>query len=151
MSPEKKESSGPTKRAVEFLIYQNGKVLLEKRTSLNKSYSGRIIIPAGKVEFTKGETFYEACIREVGEECGIIPKKIVYLGSFENITPSFNHYLVQAYLIRELDGKVQNREGKSEHLWVTFDEAEKLLNFANSKLVLLWAKRVIRGEVQKTD
>ena len=135
------ERREPEKEGVIFVIFRDGKVLLENRTTLNKVYYGYTIIPGGKVEF--GESHDEAAEREILEECGVRSTKITLLGSFLHVTISNNLYHTSAYLITEFEGEFANNENKAEHLWGDFEEAESLLQFAESKYVLQLAKNAL--------
>lgn len=61
--------------AVVVLIYQDGKVLLQKRTD-----NGKWALHGGSMEI--GETLKEAAVREVQEEIHITPRKLELFGIY---------------------------------------------------------------------
>ncbi len=71
MSTPETENKVSLKQAIIFLIYKDGKILLERKLNPGKSYSGRIVIPGGKVEVDQNETPEQAVIREMKEECKV--------------------------------------------------------------------------------
>lgn len=142
------ERREPEKEGVIFLIYQNGKVLLEDRKTPNKAYFGYKIIPGGKVEIDKDLNHEKAAEREALEECGIVVKKMIHLDTFLHMTISNHLYHTSAYLITEFEGEVVNKEGKSDHVWVEIDEAEKSLEFVDSRYIILLAKKYLNETKQ---
>src|SRR5688572_28863936 len=133
MSNEFGERRDPERKGVIFLIYQDGKVLLEDRTTPEKAYFGYEIIPGGKVESGTDINFEQAAKREVFEECGIVVKGMVQLDTFLHVTISNHLYETTAFLITEFEGEPNNVEGKSKHLWVDINEANQHLLFGDSK------------------
>lgn len=123
------------RKGVIFLIYKDGKVLLEHRTTPDKAYFGYEIIPGGKVEQTDISAV-KAAEREAFEECGIVVKKMAHLDTFLHVTISNHLYQTAAFLITEFEGELKNNEGKSEHIWVDINETSKHLQFADSRYVI---------------
>ena len=145
-----RENKIPLKQSVMFLLFSNGKFLLEKRKDPDGSYFNYSIIPAGKLE--ENELPEEGLRREILEETGVVPTKFTMLDTFEDVTPKGHHYLVNAYLITEFEGSVVNREPyKVDHEWVTLEETRNILKFANSRYVFLLAERALNAEEQKKD
>ncbi len=142
MQKEVGEKRLPEKEGVIFLLFKNGKFLLEDRKHPEKGYFGYIIIPGGKVEKID-LNLEKAAERKVLEECSVVVKKMFHLDSFIHMTMSNHLYQSAAYLVTEFNGDVTNDEGKADHLWVSFEEAEKLLEFADSKYILLLAKNAL--------
>lgn len=133
-----------------FLIYKDGKILLEERTRADSSHLGYTIIPAGTVEH--GESHEEAFIRETEEEFGIKPLKYHSLGTFENVSLGRKHYLITAYLVLDYEGEVVNREPEKCRLrWIPLEKAEGVLPLASSKFVLLKAGRILNEAGQSRD
>lgn len=93
------------KEAVIFLLYKEGKFLLEERVNPEKTYFGYTKVPGGKIE--EGEVRKDALAREIKEELGIKAQDIVLLDSFENVTTFATHYLVHAYLVTRYEGEVK--------------------------------------------
>lgn len=139
---ERGERREPERRGTIFLIYKDGKVLVENRVHPQKDYFGYFIIPGGKVNF--GESFEQGVTREIGEECGIIPKELIHLDSFLHVSMSNHLYETAVYLILDYSGEVVNKEGKAEHVWLTLDEARQRLPFSDSRYVLILAKNELR-------
>jgi 8-oxo-dGTP pyrophosphatase MutT (NUDIX family) len=146
MNNEIGEQRKPEKEGVIFLIYKNGKVLLEDRKRPDKPYFGYKIIPGGKVEKETDCGFDDAAEREALEECGIKVTKMVHLDTFLHMTISNHLYNTATYLITEFEGEVINPEDKSDHIWVDLDEASKLLEFSDSRYVVLLAKQYLAGQ-----
>lgn len=151
MNQERRDRREPDKEGVIFLIYKDGKVLLEDRNLPTKAYSGYRIIPGGKVEKGKDGGHEDALKREVREECGIEVVEMVLLDTFYHVTISNNLYNTSAYLITQFDGEVKNVEGKSEHVWVDLDEAAKSLLFADSRYIILLAEHFLNEKAQLGD
>ena len=92
----------PEKEGVIFLLFKNGKFLLEDRKHPEKGYFGYIIIPGGKVEKID-LNLEKAAERKVLEECSVVVKKMFHLDSFINMTMSNHLYQSAAYLVTEFD------------------------------------------------
>ena len=145
MSAEIREKRLPEREGVLFLIYKDGKVLLEERLHPDKAYLGYTIIPGGKFDKDKDRNHDDAVRREVKEECGVGITEMFLLDRFLQTTISNHLYNVSAYLILGVDGEVANMEGKSGHLWVDLNEAHKHVSFADSRYILLLAKQHLIG------
>lgn len=151
MQKEMGERREPEKKGVIFLIYKDGKVLLEDRTLPGKTYFGYKIIPGGKFEAGKDGNFEETAKREAEEETGITVREIFYLDSFLAVSPSNHLYELAAFLITKYDGEVQNSENKSGHLWVDLDNAADSISFVDGKYVILLARNFLNGVLRKGD
>ena len=139
------EKIGPTREGVMWLIFRNGRVLLEERNKQDKSYYGYTIVPGGKLE--DGEEVLECLEREIKEEHGVIPTKCEFLDTFESIIPGGNHYKIHAFLILDFEGEIVNNEPEKTNLkFVRLEHAQKVLKFGTSKYVLLMAKQFIEEE-----
>jgi len=78
---------------ISFILYRNGKVLAEQRKLTERSDPGKIIIPSGHVE--QGETFEEACRREMREELSLECEKFRFVTSLpyrSNVEEMVIHY-----------------------------------------------------------
>ena len=149
---EAKERKAPAKQAVMFLLHRSGRFLLERRKDPEKSYHGYLIIPGGKVEQEKKESVLEALYREVEEEHGVRAVDAAWLDTFEDVTPSGNHYLIHAYLIIDYEGEVVSAEpDKSDLVWLSSKDAHEALKFANSRYVLGLAEKYLNEEAQSKD
>lgn len=120
-------------RGVSFLLFRDGKVLLERKKYPGKPYNGNIIVPGGHVE--PGETFEEALVREIYEECGVVPREYLLLDTFDSVSPAGNYFHIQAYLVTCFDGEIKNMEGpsKTEHLLVDIDKANDYIKLLSSR------------------
>lgn len=144
MNIEMGEKRLPENQGVIFLIHKNGMVLLERRTNPDMACFGYTIIPGGKFEKKKDKDHEYAVRREIKEECGDIKiKKMVFLGKYLSNTITNQLYNFSAFLITEFEGEISNPENKSEHVWVEIDQADKLLEFADSKYIILMAKNYL--------
>ena len=144
---ERRDNLTPEVEGVIFLITKDDNVLLEKRTNPERTYFGSVIIPGGHVETTTGESHKEALIREVREECGIEIEETVLLDTFYNVIASKQLCYSSAFLITKYTGDVIDVEPEnSNHLWVPFEEATKMVSFVESKYILLLAKQHLRGQ-----
>lgn len=133
---ERRETVGTV---VMFLIYKDGKFLVEERIREDSSHKGFFIIPAGHVD--EGETPEQTVLREPNEEHGITPTDYVLLDTFENMSLGGDFLLVHAYLIKNYVGEVTNKEPEKCKLhWMNFEEANQKMVLASSRLVLFKAK-----------
>ena len=140
MGKELGEIRQTEREGVIFLIYRNGKVLLEKRTTPDKVAYGYTIIPGGKIDRSQGESAEKAAEREILEECGVGVKNLIPLDTFLHVTMSNMLYRTTAFLVTDYDGEIKNIEGKSEQIWVDIDRADKVLHFADSRYIVRLAK-----------
>lgn len=125
-----------------FLLYRNGRFLVEDRLKRGHGSFGHTLIPGGKIE--KGETPEEAMRREIREETGVIPTEFVELDTFENVTLNFNYRVFHAYLVTQFDGEVENIEPeKGRFCWVSIPEAWDILRMASSRYILCLAQKFI--------
>jgi len=125
-----------------FVLYKDGKFLLEERTNPKKSYYGYTKVPGGKVE--NSESHKAAVAREIKEELGVKAIEVVLLDSFENVTNLGVQYLVHAYLVQKFDGVVENKEKQNAKLiWLSYKKAIQKAKFVDSKYALYLAERLL--------
>ena len=113
--------------SVNALIWCDGKVLLLKRSKNKKIDPGVYSGVGGKVE--PHESFYDALLREIKEETGLIPKKLW-------VVPNINSFYSQAddcisllpVFAAQLSSScsVKISEEHCEYKWVSSKEAKKL-------------------------
>ena len=112
--------------------------------------------PKGHLEGEEGAP--EAALREVQEETGINPLQLT--GAIETIDWYFRfrgclvHKVCHFYLMRTdcCDTQPQKDEGITACRWACFDEASKLVSYANARTVLRRAHEMVQGrELQGTE
>lgn len=143
LQPERGEIKKPGEtEGVIFLLYKDGKFLVEEVTRVESGFYRHLRIPGGKIE--QGESPEEAMKREVEEELGVSPKSFIELDAFEDVTLSGNYYVFHAFLVLDYDGEVKNREPEKSNLyWLPVDEAWDSLKLASSRYVLCLSEKVI--------
>lgn len=100
------------------LLKQGDKILLQNR--VKKDWAG-YTLPGGHVE--PGESFVDACIREMREETGLTVRnpKLCGLKQFPN---EGTRYIVFLFKADSFEGELQSsQEGKME--WVSLDKLEE--------------------------
>jgi len=133
---EAREIKTPSEvQGVIFLVYKDGKFLVEEVTRKDSGSYGHIRIPGGAIE--KGETAEEAMKREAKEELGIDVKSYIFLDTFEDVTLGGDYYIFNAFLILDYQGELRNQEPeKSNIYWLQIQEAWATLKLSSSRYVL---------------
>ena len=99
------------------LIYQDQQILLQNR--VKKDWAG-YTLPGGHVE--PGESFVEACIREMKEETGLTVSNVKLCG-IKQFPDGENRYIVFLFKTDTFEGKLRSsEEGKME--WVELDKLD---------------------------
>lgn len=133
------------REGVMFLLVKDNRFLTELRVKKGSGFFGRFRIPGGEIE--DGELPIVAAFRETIEETGVIPTKLVYLDTFEDVTLNNQTVRLHAFLVREYIGEPKELEpDKSLLYWFEEDEALRRLKLASSRLVLIKAKLHLSGE-----
>jgi uracil-DNA glycosylase family 4 len=104
-------------------------------------------IPKGGVE--KGETLEHAALRELREEAGL---KGRIMCSIKRISYRFydsgndinTDKTVYYFLVKVRRGKVRLERGFEDHRWCTYEEACRILHYANDRSVIRAAKAAVR-------
>jgi 8-oxo-dGTP diphosphatase len=117
------------------VFLDSGKLLMEKRSSQRKVYSGFLMCPSGHVN--KNETPEAALIREMKEELEIKVTQIKPLFTIKDIDPisrtNFDHHF---FLVEKHEGKIHRSNEADELLWMTYTELKKInLAFVVHQLV----------------
>jgi 8-oxo-dGTP diphosphatase len=147
---ERKEKNSYEYEGVIFLVYKDGKFLIEERTRNDSAHFGYFTIPAGTME--QNELPEDALLRELSEEQGIRATETTLIDSFESMTFGGKHYLMHAYLITKYEGELENKEQEKCKLhWVTPKEADNLLCIASSRLILFKSLAIINKEEHSKD
>ena len=135
---------------VDSYIYRNtdaGPVYLILKRSTGKYYEHLWQGVAGKIE--KGETAWQAVVRELKEETGKIPKKMFvadHIASFYDARKD-RIQMVPIFGIEVENSEVQLSEEHSEYKWVSFEDALTLLTWKGQKEGL----RTVRDEIISGD
>ena len=91
---------------VAFLLVQNDRILLERRSTTKRVVPGVLAIPGGHVE--KSESPEEAVQRELLEELGVMPSRVSYVCTLLHRSEEFRklHY----FAVTAWDGEMIARE-----------------------------------------
>ena len=116
------------------ILQKKNKYLVSKRPS-HKTFAEYWEFPGGKLEHN--ENFYDAIIRELHEELGIIVQ-IKDLNIIDNVTHSYkkNEVIIMAvFLLKKWTGAIKARESQTIK-WVSKSEINKLNFLEGSKIIL---------------
>ncbi len=137
-------------KQVDSYIYRNtvsGPVYLMLKRSLGKYYEHLWQGVAGKIE--KGETAWQAVVRELDEETGKKPLKMFvadHIASFYDARKD-RIQMVPIFGIEVENSEVRLSEEHSEYKWVPVEEALNLLTWKGQKEGL----RIIHDEIISDD
>jgi 8-oxo-dGTP pyrophosphatase MutT (NUDIX family) len=106
--------------------------------------------PKGHLE--EGEAPQEAAVREVAEETGLVELRVD--GAIETIDWFFRfrgklvHKVCHFYLMRTRHARTnpQREEGITACRWARFDDATRLISYANARAVLVRAHEMVLAE-----
>jgi 8-oxo-dGTP diphosphatase len=119
MNPETEDAPGkPWGLTVKAVIRrEDGRVLLLRRSAANKRFVGLWEWPGGKLD--PGESFAEALLREVDEECGLTIELIAPVGVSWFEMPAVRAVLIcmDAGLAA---GEIRLSHEHDAHVWVPF-------------------------------
>jgi 8-oxo-dGTP pyrophosphatase MutT (NUDIX family) len=121
------------------IFNDEAKVLL-----LRKADEGRWCIPKGQVE--EGETYEEAALREIQEECGLVCRLLEKLTEVRYKyywPPEDINYAkeVKYYLAEVVGGTIRLEKGFDRHLWCSQPKALALVAYENDRQVIREAFR----------
>lgn len=102
------------------MVYDEERILFQDRVDGN--YKG-LIFPGGHVE--NGESFVNACIREVKEETGLTVKNPVICGIKDFILSSGKRYVVILYKTGKYEGELISSD-EGEMIWLDKRELDKI-------------------------
>ncbi len=130
-------------------IFKDDRILLIERN--REPYPGDITIPGGKKE--KGETFVNACKREIIEECGLELGQIYLAGMVNNFSPDPLSEVLSVYFVTDnFSGEAAaGSEGSIE--WYKIEDSFNLPNISPfyriiSPWVLDAESRVFHGHIR---
>ncbi|WPC75838.1 NUDIX hydrolase [Vibrio porteresiae] len=114
---------------VSFMLIQNGKILLERRSMSKEHDPGLVAIPGGHMEI--GEAQQETLLREMEEELAVVPTQYRYLCSYLHKTTEWQkiHY----YVIEAWQGTIEAHEA-DEVFW--HDLSDRELDIDSDRLAL---------------
>ena len=137
-------------KQVDSYIYRNtdaGPVYLILKRKTGKYYEHLWQGVAGKIE--KGETAWQAAVRELKEETGKKPVKMFvadHIASFYDASKD-RIQMVPIFGVEVENSEVQLSEEHSEYKWVSFEEALTLLTWKGQKEGL----RTVHNEIMNGD
>jgi dATP pyrophosphohydrolase len=137
-------------KQVDSYIYRNtatGPIYLMLKRNTGKYYEHLWQGVAGKIE--KGETAWQAVVRELEEETGKKPVKVFvadHIASFYDARKD-RLQMVPIFGIEVDNSEVQLSEEHSEYKWVSFEEALTLLTWKGQKEGL----RIVHDEIMSGD
>jgi mutator protein MutT len=94
---------------VALIIARGDEVLVERRRLDRKTDPGAVTIPGGHVE--EGETFEEACRRELMEELGLECARLRYLATYLHET-TVEDQVTRYYVCEDWTGSRAHRSGR---------------------------------------
>jgi 8-oxo-dGTP diphosphatase len=104
--------------SVAFILIDNNKILVEKRSMDKRSDPGKIAVPSGGIE--KNENQEEAMLREVKEELDVVAIEYKFIETvfYPNVEVDFNvHY----FIVTKWEGSITNLEA-DKLLWINLAE-----------------------------
>lgn len=141
------------KKSVVFLLYKDGKVLLETKVppeySFHDPYAGLTIVPGGKIEQRdrrENKEFLNAAIREIREEFDVEAGLFVkILETDNNINPKGVPYHTVVYLVLDWDGepKLDTEVYKARKFWIPIEEALNKISVDFGKEIIERARGLV--------
>jgi len=96
---------------VSFMLIDNNRVLLEKRSETRETDAGIVNIPGGHME--GGESQRQALIREMDEELNVSPESYQHLCSLYH--PTRELQLIHYYVVDRWTGEISAQEVERVH------------------------------------
>ena len=130
------------KKSGEFIVVMEPRVFTRMGVAMG--------FPAGYIE--KYETPEQAALRELREETGYVPRKLIHLDAFyqdEGVSKAYNHTFLALDAVKEFDQDLDDSE-VVRYMSLTFDELLEceqmgLISGANTKLTLSKIKEYMKG------
>jgi mutator protein MutT len=123
---------------VAFILHRDGRILAERRKADRATDPGRVALPGGHVE--EGESFEQACVRELKEELGLDCAEFEFVARFlhhTDIEDQMTHY----YSCEDWEGEPSALEAE-EVFWVGFGETGRLDFEIDRKAAAKYIKRI---------
>ena len=130
---------------VAFLVYENGRVLVEKRSEDKEVDPGIVVTPSGHVE--KSESLDEACHRELKEELGLECEKLEKITE-ETWDADVEKQLIHYFEYKDWRGEPEAREAE-EIYWVGPEDLEIMDIQWERKLIKEFFEQV--GTIQEEE
>jgi 8-oxo-dGTP diphosphatase len=130
-------------------ILKDDRILLIERG--REPYRGDLTIPGGKKE--KGETFVNACKREIKEECGLDLGSVCLAGMVNNFSPDPLSEVLSLYFVTDDFCGETKASSEGSILWYKIEDSFNLPNISPfyriiSPWVLEAEGRVFHGHVR---
>ena len=122
---------------VAFLLVDQDRILLEKRSATKALDPGLTAIPGGHIE--AGETREQALERELTEELNVVPGSYGYLCSLYH--PSTELQLIHYYVVSRWRGDMRAQEA-DEIAWHSIADAAGALDIAADRVALSEYRRL---------
>ena len=111
-------SKRPIPAAIAVVIRGDQVLLVERQKSPN---AGKWGFPGGKIEW--GETVFEAAVRELEEETGVIARAARYLTTVDVILPSSDaHFVLTAVVCDYISGDPIAADDAADAAWMAIDD-----------------------------
>src|SRR5688572_26854023 len=107
---------------VAFMLVDDGRILVEKRSAHKQLLPGVLAIPGGHVD--AGETLEAALVRELREELGISASEFVYICTLTHQADESRR--IHYYLVEQWVGEMVALEAESLH-WLPFADLHRLV------------------------
>src|SRR3989344_5285392 len=105
-----------------FIVYRDGKILVEKRRLDKVNDPGKVLLPSGHIEV--GESPELACKRELKEELGLDCDKFRYITTLDHRAET-EQQTIYFFSCEGYTGTVRSREAENI-LWITPDQLDIL-------------------------
>lgn len=133
-------------------LIKDDRILLIARD--REPYRGDLTIPGGKKE--KGETFFNACKREIMEECGLDLGTVCLAGMVNNFSPDPLFEVLSVYFVSDDFSGEARASSEGSVQWYKIEDSFDLPNISPfyriiSPLVLEAESRVFHGHVRADE
>ncbi len=124
---------------VSFILVRGGKVLVERRREDRETFPGAVVIPGGHIE--SGESYEEACRRELWEELGVKCNRFTFYDRMLCIT-DVESQLNRWFICEDWVGEPHCTEAE-ETFWIGRGEVDRLDLEEDHKVIMrLFAEKI---------